>query len=96
VGCIYTAQGFEFDYIGVIIGNDLYVDRTSGKLSTNIAATKDPMLKRSIDNFEKACKEYLQDTSYQGNERVLCLFTDKRTEDISGRGWRNKHNISAK
>ena len=23
VGCIYTAQGFEFDYVGVIIGNDL-------------------------------------------------------------------------
>ena len=25
VGCIYTAQGFEFDYVGVIIGNDLCV-----------------------------------------------------------------------
>ena len=23
VGCIYTAQGFEFDYVGVIFGNDL-------------------------------------------------------------------------
>lgn len=23
VGCVYTAQGFEFDYVGVIIGNDL-------------------------------------------------------------------------
>lgn len=23
VGCIYTAQGFEFDYVGVIIGKDL-------------------------------------------------------------------------
>ncbi|MBZ5689784.1 MAG: DUF2075 domain-containing protein [Acidobacteriia bacterium] len=22
VGCIYTAQGFEFDYEGVIFGND--------------------------------------------------------------------------
>jgi DUF2075 family protein len=22
VGCIYTAQGFEFDYIGVIVGKD--------------------------------------------------------------------------
>ena len=74
VGCIYTAQGFEFDYIGVIIGNDLCVDETSGKLSADITATKDPMLKRSTDNFEKHVKEHLQDTSYQGNERVLCLF----------------------
>ena len=23
IGCIYTAQGFEFDYVGVIIGKDL-------------------------------------------------------------------------
>jgi DUF2075 family protein len=26
VGCIYTAQGFEFDYAGVIIGKDLVYD----------------------------------------------------------------------
>ena len=23
VGCVYTAQGFEFDYVGVIVGRDL-------------------------------------------------------------------------
>ena len=23
IGCIYTAQGFEFDYVGVIFGPDL-------------------------------------------------------------------------
>lgn len=23
VGCVYTAQGFEFDYVGVIVGLDL-------------------------------------------------------------------------
>ena len=26
VGTVYTAQGFEFDYIGVIFGNDLVYD----------------------------------------------------------------------
>jgi hypothetical protein len=31
VGCIYTAQGFEFDYVGVIVGNDLvYRQQQSG------------------------------------------------------------------
>ena len=29
VGCIYTAQGFEFDYVGVIIGPDLRWDPSS-------------------------------------------------------------------
>jgi Uncharacterized conserved protein (DUF2075) len=26
VGCVYTAQGFEFDYVGVIFGRDLVYD----------------------------------------------------------------------
>ena len=26
VGCVYTAQGFEFDYVGVIFGRDLRWD----------------------------------------------------------------------
>ena len=26
VGCVYTAQGFEFDYVGVIWGRDLRWD----------------------------------------------------------------------
>ena len=31
VGCIHTAQGLEFDYVGVLIGKDLQVD-SEGKL----------------------------------------------------------------
>jgi hypothetical protein len=30
VGCVYTAQGFEFDYIGVIIGKDLIYRSDTG------------------------------------------------------------------
>ena len=26
VGCVYTAQGLEFDYVGVIFGKDLVFD----------------------------------------------------------------------
>lgn len=35
VGCIHTAQGLEFDYVGVLIGRDLYYDPLSGKVETN-------------------------------------------------------------
>ena len=35
VGCIHTAQGLEFDYVGVLIGKDLYFDNTSGRVLTN-------------------------------------------------------------
>jgi hypothetical protein len=80
VGCIYTAQGFEFDYIGVIIGNDLSVDITSGKLSADITATKDPMLKRSIDNFEKHVKNIYRTLLTRGMKGCYVYFTDKQTE----------------
>ena len=35
VGCIHTAQGLEFDYVGVIIGKDLSYDEDSGKVITD-------------------------------------------------------------
>ena len=35
VGCIHTAQGLEFDYVGVLIGKDLYYDSTRGRVLTN-------------------------------------------------------------
>ena len=38
VGCIHTAQGLEFDYVGVLIGRDLYYDPTDGRVKTNKAA----------------------------------------------------------
>ncbi|MCP2339538.1 DUF2075 domain-containing protein [Actinomadura rupiterrae] len=43
VGCVYTAQGFEYDWNGVIIGPDLvYRD---GRLITRRAESRDPALK---------------------------------------------------
>ncbi len=35
VGCIHTAQGLEFDYVGVLIGKDLTFDIASGRVVTN-------------------------------------------------------------
>jgi hypothetical protein len=81
VGCIYTAQGFEFDYIGVIIGNDLSVNNTSGKLSANITATKDPMLRRSAENFEKHVKNIYRTLLTRGMKGCYVYFTDKATEE---------------
>lgn len=38
VGCIHTAQGLEFDYVGVIIGKDLIYDASTGKIKTDKSA----------------------------------------------------------
>lgn len=35
VGCIHTAQGLEFDYVGVLIGRDLVYDEVSGRVLTD-------------------------------------------------------------
>lgn len=35
VGCIHTAQGLEFDYVGVLIGKDLTFDPASGRVCTD-------------------------------------------------------------
>ena len=53
VGCIYTAQGFEFDYVGVIIGPDLYYNETNHRVETEKAATRDPMLRRGSASFDE-------------------------------------------
>lgn len=35
VGCIHTAQGLEFDYVGVFIGKDLTYNPQTGKIETH-------------------------------------------------------------
>lgn len=53
VGCIYTAQGFEFDYVGVIIGGDLTYDPEHDCLVTHIEANKDSTLtKNNLGQFD--------------------------------------------
>ncbi|WP_424535101.1 DNA/RNA helicase domain-containing protein [Sphaerisporangium viridialbum] len=44
VGCVYTAQGFEYDWNGVIVGPDLVV--RDGRFVTVRGASKDPALTR--------------------------------------------------
>lgn len=60
VGCIYTAQGFEFTYAGVIIGPDLKYDKTIGKVVTDKNACKDPVLKRNVKEANMTYDDYVR------------------------------------
>ncbi|AXI77646.1 DUF2075 domain-containing protein [Peterkaempfera bronchialis] len=60
VGCVYTAQGFEYDWSGVIIGPDLLwrdgrwvVDRTASKDNVFTKATSDAEIDRLIRHTYK-------------------------------------------
>lgn len=76
VGCIYTAQGFEFDYIGVIVGKDLRYDKSSGNLYTDITATKDPMLKRSKEGFDDYVRNIYRVLMSRGMKGCYVYFCD--------------------
>jgi len=80
VGCIYTAQGFEFDYIGVIIGNDLKYNPDTDRLESDITATADPMLKRNKDNFDKYVKNIYRVLMSRGMKGCYIYCTDSRTQ----------------
>lgn len=60
VGCIYTAQGFEFDYAGVIIGDDLKYDKATGKIITDKSACKDPVLRRTVKEANMTYDDYVR------------------------------------
>jgi hypothetical protein len=80
VGCIYTAQGFEFDYIGVIVGGDLCHDAASDSLRADITATKDPTLRRSRETFEQHVKNVYRTLLSRGMKGCYVYFVDKNTE----------------
>ena len=53
VGCVYTAQGFEYDWSGVILGPDIVARH--GRLITVREANKDPDFKhRSVTDLQYA------------------------------------------
>jgi hypothetical protein len=80
VGCIYTAQGFEYDYIGVIVGDDLYYDEKSNSLKADISKTKDPTLKKSKENFEHHVKNIYRTLMSRGMKGCYIYFTNKQVE----------------
>ncbi len=48
IGCVHTSQGLEFDYVGVIIGNDLKYDSNKMELYSDYEEYKDRMGKRGL------------------------------------------------
>lgn len=50
VGCVHTSQGLEFDYVGVIIGNDLKYDPVKMELYADYNEYKDKTGKRGLKN----------------------------------------------
>lgn len=88
IGCIHTAQGLEFDYVGVIIGNDLRYE--NGKIVTDVTerAKTDQSIKgiykmaqQDFNNAMKVADEIIKNTyrtlMTRGQKGCYIYCTDK-------------------
>ena len=84
VGCIYTAQGFEYDYAGVIIGPDLVWRDGDWRIVRD--ANKDPALRsRSAlpdTEFARLVKNVYKVLLTRGMQGVGIFSTDPPTNDF--------------
>lgn len=81
VGCVYTAQGFEYDYAGVIIGPDLVW--RDGRWRTVREANRDPDFKNSTrvhdDEFDRLVRNVYKVLLTRGLRGVSIYSTDPAT-----------------
>lgn len=81
VGCVYTAQGFEYDYSGVIFGPDL-VCRTD-HWEPHPEESFDTQVKRAtIDEFDRAVRNTYKVLLTRGMRGTLIYSTDRETQEL--------------
>lgn len=80
IGCIYTAQGFEFDYVGVIFGLDLRYDMDSQQWAGYKENSYDHVVKRSGEQFVDLVKNTYRVLLSRGMKGCYVHFMDKDTE----------------
>lgn len=80
IGCVYTAQGFEFDYVGVIFGNDLTYDFERQTWVGHPERSHDKVVKRAKDDFARLVKQTYRVLLTRGLKGCYVCFVDKDTE----------------
>jgi len=79
IGCIYTAQGFEYDWNGVIFGPDL-VWRTDGWKASG-AASKDTVVRRAAGEFDVLVRNTYKVLLTRGMAGTVLYSTDPETQE---------------
>ena len=83
VGCVYTAQGFEYDWSGVIIGPDLVA--RDGRLVTRREYNKDPSLrgrKATDDQADRLIRNIYKVLLTRGMRGTILYSTDPETRQF--------------
>lgn len=79
VGCVYTAQGFEFDYVGIIFGLDLRYDWDKNEWVGDKKHSFDTVVKRSGDQFLELVKNTYRVLFTRGIKGCYVHFMDEGT-----------------
>ena len=82
VGCVYTAQGFEFDYVGVIFGQDLIYDPKGNCWRGFPERSFDSVVKRSAQTFLSNVKNTYRVLLSRGMKGCYVSFLDDNTENF--------------
>ncbi|ARV17047.1 hypothetical protein AEP_00081 [Curvibacter sp. AEP1-3] len=79
VGCVYTAQGFEFDYVGIIFGLDFRYDWQKNEWVGDKKQSHDTMVKRSKEQFIDLVKNTYRVLFTRGIKGCYVYFMDEGT-----------------
>jgi hypothetical protein len=80
IGCIYTAQGFEFDYCGVIIGEDLIFDFNNNEWKVQADKSYDGGVGK--DDALTLVKNSYRVLLTRGMKGCFVYFMNKETENF--------------
>jgi DUF2075 family protein len=82
IGCVYTAQGFEFDYVGVNVGRDLRWDPASSDWIGDPSESQDSIVKRSGKQFTELVKRTYRVLLTRGMKGCFVHFIDGATREV--------------
>ena len=86
VGCVYTAQGFEYDYAGVIFGEDLRFDPDRGEWMAERTRSYDRPLRAAGSDFDRLVRHVYRVLLTRGMRGCYVYFMDEATRDfVKGR-----------
>jgi len=81
IGCVYTAQGFEFDYAGIIFGPDLVYRHGKGWIGQP-ENSYDPGIRHAEDSFLELVKNTYRVLFSRAMKGCYVYFVDKETENF--------------
>ena len=81
MGSIYTIQGFEFDYVGVVFAKDLMFDSVRKTWIGKPENSADASVKRDKENFLRYVRNAYRVLMTRGMLGCYVYFMEKDTED---------------